>query len=131
MTVHLADYSDYENYQRYGLIVGDSTPTAWFAFFRMSHNSITNAVSAEKWTNASTRSTVSQPGQRFRAHYLRVTVNSGTSMDCYISDNGLSWVETHTAVNPGLGSVAYWGVAVCPGNTTATLDMWVDWVRFS
>jgi hypothetical protein len=127
-TIKLSDYSIRRgNYTNFGLAVGDATPTAWCSFTLGTFN---NAVIRDTWTNNTTRaSTANGTNDDAREHpnYLRIVVNSSTSIDCWISTDGLVWTRELSGVNPGF-TVSKIGIVVQANGQEA--DSYFDWIRF-
>jgi len=117
-----------------GIVIGDSTPTAWATFMPI-YVTVNAVYNASKWTNSTTRGTFTDVtlnpvyGPAAGWVYLRVIVNSATSIHCDYSRDGFLWTRTHSAYNPGL-TMANYGVVVSAFGAVAIEGVF-DWVRWS
>lgn len=81
------------------------------------------------WSSLTAPSALTTINCGVSAGYLRMVVNSSTSVDCYYSINGLIW-RFITNFNPGI-TVANVGLGVDSGHATYPGEMFVDWIRFT
>lgn len=62
--------------------------------------------------------------------YLKLTVNSATSMSSWGSTDGYNWIPIETAVNPGF-TPAYMGLALNDETLAAGCEAWSDFFRIT
>lgn len=136
VTVELADALFSANFQQYAVMLVEGTGTGKLMLLGPTYQStngpgsIPEAIYAN-WTNRTTRSTVvevspvSPPIQ-----FLRVKVNSSSSVDFYVSRFGKSYRSIGTAINPGF-TIAGLGLAITGNDNSATVEGVFGPLRFS
>jgi hypothetical protein len=119
----------------FGIMLLDSTPTAIFTSVNSfgSGFGAWNDVLTIQWSNRTTRGTTTDNNMSGSvnpiARYLRVKVNSSSSIDTSISTDGFFFTSVSTGVNSGL-TVANVGVVIATVGAAAP-DVVFDWIRFS
>ena len=126
VTAKFSDIMYAGNYNEYGLALGDSTPTAWWSMSLSVYPSPWS-IQNDVWTNNTSRSGATNYSQYDQPRYLRLIVNSSTSVDVRVSMNGLIWDPVVNALNPGFASKV--GIVVSANGVDA--EAAVDWIRFT
>jgi hypothetical protein len=133
VTAHLTDQLCWTNYQQAGIMLGEASPGKLLVFGGRFHTSFGGFVwEYSTWTNNTTHvaDADTYQGAVYKgARFLRFVVHSSTNVDILVSEGGRSWAPLYTAVNPGftIGSV---GLHLY-GYSGATVESFVDWIRFS
>lgn len=124
------------NYNSAGLVLAPAPPPNYWRVGPVNANASPPDVTTEIWTNTTTRSSFvdhngygGRVGYAATDWYLRLVVNSSTSVDVYISPNGLIWYAVSAAVNPGF-TIANVGLYVSGTTGAIQAEAAFDWLRF-
>lgn len=130
VTAKLSDYIVNANYQHYGLCLTDGTKFMTWGPLYQNTNGVPELF-ASNWSNRTTRSSFTEYGEINRRikKYIRMTVNSSTSVDLYFSQDGLIWTQVASAWNPSMTPTSY-GIILTGNDNSVSADLAVDWIRF-
>lgn len=127
----------YGNYHGFGLMIGDSTPTAHMTFgtTRDSAQAFGLLIQRYLWTSPTSSGANAVYGANSTVGvrpqlplWLRVIVNSSTDLDLQVSLDGYIYYELATAYNPGF-TVATFGAFIF--GFGATMRAAFDWIHES
>jgi len=130
VTAKFSDYHVNANYQHYGLCLSDGTKFMTFGPLWQSSNGIPEMF-ASNWSTRTSRSSFTEYGEINRRvkKYIRMTVNSSTSVDLYFSQDGLIWTQVASGWNPSMTPTQF-GVIMTGNDNSVSVDLAVDWIRF-
>jgi hypothetical protein len=131
VTCRISDALYELNYDYYGIMLLDDTPTALFTggFFYVGGERYWGHY---PWSNNTSRgagSEQSSVGPQVR-NYIRMVVTSSTSVNLQASLGGLVWETFGTGVNPGL-TVAKVGLFASGNGGSVKAEAAFDWIRFT
>lgn len=131
VTAKLSDYRVDANFQQQGFILAESSPGKIFFYgpiFQSSNG--TPEMIVGNWASRTSRSSVTEyGGTRHFPQYIRMVVNSSSSVDLYYSMKGLVWVPLATAYNPGF-TIGNIGFGISGNDNNVPVELFVDWMRF-
>ena len=120
------------NYNQYGPMVLDSTPTAIYLTGPtfQSSSGIPELVYG-KWNSRTSRGTISEyTGYLPNMLYHRLVCHSSSNVDVYMSPDNQLWVPVITGANPGF-TIANVGLFVTGNDNSTNPDSFFEWVRFT
>lgn len=133
-TTKLAGHTARSNFSYAGLVLAPASPisSSLLVYFGPQANTSSSGFSVRRGSNnfagsGSFSETVSPVGGMFQPVYLRITVNSATSIDLSMSLDGVAWLPVQSAFNPGF-TPGVMGLVACY-NGGGAVDAYFDFFR--